>query len=128
MRRRTANELWRVSRNRQAAVARHLRQEVSMRREPSDMCSCRIDTPQLATIAAVAFAGAIAARSAQAQDAQRGAAAEAGIHKIKHIVIIMQENRSFDHYFGTYPGADGLPTKDGAFTVCIPDPGKGACA
>src|SRR5947209_5875864 len=27
-----------------------------------------------------------------------------GIHKIKHVVIIMQENRSFDHYFGTYPG------------------------
>src|SRR5438876_8393233 len=28
---------------------------------------------------------------------------------IQHIVIIMQENRSFDHYFGTYPGADGIP-------------------
>src|SRR5919202_1624197 len=32
-----------------------------------------------------------------------------GIHKIKHVIVIMQENRSFDHYFGTYPGADGLP-------------------
>ncbi|MBV9168248.1 MAG: alkaline phosphatase family protein [Solirubrobacterales bacterium] len=32
-----------------------------------------------------------------------------GIHKIRHIVIIMQENRSFDNYFGTYPGADGIP-------------------
>ncbi|MGN6169350.1 MAG: alkaline phosphatase family protein [Solirubrobacteraceae bacterium] len=32
-----------------------------------------------------------------------------GIHKIRHIVIIMQENRSFDAYFGTYPGADGIP-------------------
>ena len=31
------------------------------------------------------------------------------IHKIKHVVIIMQENRSFDQYFGTYPGADGIP-------------------
>jgi len=28
---------------------------------------------------------------------------EAGIHKIKHVIIIMQENRSFDSYFGTYP-------------------------
>ncbi len=27
-----------------------------------------------------------------------------GIHKIKHVVVIMQENRSFDSYFGTYPG------------------------
>jgi phospholipase C len=25
-----------------------------------------------------------------------------GIHKIKHVVMIMQENRSFDSYFGTY--------------------------
>ena len=36
-------------------------------------------------------------------------AADAGIHKIKHIIIITQENRSFDSYFGTYPGADGIP-------------------
>ena len=50
-----------------------------------------------------------------------------GIHKIKHIIIIMQENRSFDSYFGTFPGADGLPTKDGAFTVCNPDPKTGQC-
>ncbi len=28
-----------------------------------------------------------------------------GIHKIRHVIIIMQENRSFDSYFGTYPGA-----------------------
>ena len=27
-----------------------------------------------------------------------------GIFKIKHVVIIMQENRSFDQYFGTFPG------------------------
>ena len=45
-----------------------------------------------------------------------------GIHKIQHIVVIMQENRSFDSYFGTYPGADGIPMKDGAPTVCVPDP------
>src|SRR5579872_1918936 len=56
------------------------------------------------------------------------AAADDGIHKIKHVVIIMQENRSFDHYFGTYPGAEGLPAKDGKFTVCVPDPSKGSCA
>jgi len=30
-----------------------------------------------------------------------------GIHTIKHVIVIMQENRSFDSYFGTYPGADG---------------------
>jgi phospholipase C len=46
-----------------------------------------------------------------------------GIQKIKHVVVIMQENRSFDHYFGTYPGADGIPPH-----TCIPDPVAGACA
>jgi phospholipase C len=45
-----------------------------------------------------------------------------GIHKIKHVVIIMQENRSFDSYFGTYPGADGIPKG-----VCVPDPANGGC-
>ena len=29
---------------------------------------------------------------------------DTGIHKIKHVIIIMQENRSFDSYFGTFPG------------------------
>ncbi len=47
--------------------------------------------------------------------------------KIKHIVIIMQENRSFDHYFGTYPGADGIPMQDGVPTVCANDPVTGQC-
>jgi phospholipase C len=45
-----------------------------------------------------------------------------GIQKIQHVVIIMQENRSFDSYFGTYPGADGIPTG-----VCLPDPYNGGC-
>jgi phospholipase C len=48
-----------------------------------------------------------------------------GIHKIRHVIIIMQENRSFDSYFGTYPGADGIPMKNGAPTVCVPNPGHG---
>jgi phospholipase C len=30
--------------------------------------------------------------------------------KIQHIVFIVKENRSFDNYFGTYPGADGATT------------------
>ena len=46
-----------------------------------------------------------------------------GIHKIRHVVVVLQENRSFDSYFGTYPGADGLPS-----TVCVPDPRTGGCA
>jgi phospholipase C len=50
-----------------------------------------------------------------------------GLHKIQHIVVIMQENRSFDEYFGLYPGTDGLPRQNGLFTVCVPDPANGGC-
>jgi phospholipase C len=34
-------------------------------------------------------------------------AAARGMHKIKHVVFIIKENRSFDNYFGTFPGAEG---------------------
>ncbi len=47
--------------------------------------------------------------------------------KIKHVVVIMQENRSFDHYFGTYPGADGIPIQNGVPTFCVPDSQTGQC-
>ena len=46
---------------------------------------------------------------------------------IKHVVVVMQENRSFDSYFGTYPGADGIPMRDGAPTICVPDPKAKRC-
>jgi phospholipase C len=45
-----------------------------------------------------------------------------GFEHIEHVVFIVQENRSFDHYFGTFPGADGLPMRDGRPSVCVPDP------
>jgi phospholipase C len=45
--------------------------------------------------------------------------------KIEHVIVIMQENRTFDHYFGTYPGADGIPRTTGSPTVCLPDPKTG---
>jgi phospholipase C len=34
---------------------------------------------------------------------------------IEHFIVVMQQNHTFDNYFGTYPGANGIP--DG---VCIP--------
>ncbi len=42
---------------------------------------------------------------------------------IQHVIIVMQENRSFDNYFSTYPGANGIPRNNaGVPTVCVPDP------
>jgi len=54
-------------------------------------------------------------------------APSAGIRKIKHVVVIMQENRSFDSYFGTYPGANGIPMQNGKPTVCSPNPTTQVC-
>src|SRR4051794_29371236 len=53
-----------------------------------------------------------------------------GLKTLTHLIFIVQENRSFDHYFGTFPGADGIPTKpDGTFDVCVPNKYRnGACA
>jgi phospholipase C len=52
-----------------------------------------------------------------------GAAQPRGIHRIRHVVIIMQENRSFDSYFGTFPGAAGIPGLAGhpGTVPCIPN-------
>ena len=53
--------------------------------------------------------------------------AELAASKIQHVIVIMQENRSFDTYFGTYPGANGFPAANGHFTVCVPDPAHHTC-
>lgn len=36
------------------------------------------------------------------------------IKDVEHVVILMQENRSFDHYFGTFPGVRGFSDR---FTI-----------
>jgi phospholipase C len=46
-----------------------------------------------------------------------------GLEKLDHLIFIVQENRSFDHYFGTFPGADGIAFReDGVPVACLPDP------
>jgi len=89
----------------------------------------------LLALAAPAHQRASAAATAATTGAPAPSAAPApapvpaphGIHAIKHVVIIMQENRSFDSYFGTYPGADGIPMAHGKPTVCVPDPLHSRC-
>ena len=46
-----------------------------------------------------------------------------GFEHIQHVIFIVQENRSFDHYFGTFPGADGIPMKRGRVRRVRPRPG-----
>ena len=68
-----------------------------------------------------------AAAACSGSGSGHSAAPLVGMHKIRHVVVIMQENRSFDSYFGTYPGADGIPMAKGKPTVCIPSMAKPAC-
>jgi phospholipase C len=50
------------------------------------------------------------ANSAQAGSLPAGTAEQLATGTpIKHVVVIFQENVSFDHYFGTYPNAANLP-------------------
>ena len=45
---------------------------------------------------------------------------------IQHVIVIMQENRSFDHYFGTFPGAEGIKfDANGVPLTCYPLKGGG---
>src|SRR3954451_13563467 len=44
------------------------------------------------------------------------AAACGRLADIEHVVIFVQENRSFDHYFGTYRGVRGFDDRSPAFT------------
>ena len=72
-----------------------------------------------AALAAVAVAGTLSlpAPAAAAQPTTRT--------PIKHFVFMMQGDRSFDNYFGTYPGADGIP--DGVCQKAIVTGTDSAC-
>jgi phospholipase C len=63
-------------------------------------------------------AGAGAAMAAAASDpiisrALAAAPQRGRLSDIEHIVILIQENRSFDHYFGTFPGVRGFSDRHG---------------
>src|SRR5580700_2783993 len=48
------------------------------------------------------------AGAAMAQFAARTKPAGSDLGAIEHVVFLMQENRSFDHYYGTFPGVRGF--------------------
>ena len=60
------------------------------------------------TFRVAAACSALAYLPAHAADAGAGSGKTKAV-PITHVIIIMQENRSFDAYFGTYPGANGFP-------------------
>jgi phospholipase C len=83
------------------------------------MTRCRLlAVGVLLCLAALAAAPAAARASGQAASGPKPRT------PIRHVISLMQENHSFDNYFGTYPGADGIPAG-----TCMPadldDPTQG---
>ena len=61
-------------------------------------------------VAATTLAAFLAAAPAAAAPARPAAASPAGTATpVKHFIFLMQGGRTFDNYFGRYPGADGPP-------------------
>ena len=50
-------------------------------------------------------------------------AAGSDLGAVEHVVFLMHENRSFDHYFGSLGGVNGFDTDSAAFAQ--PWPGGG---
>ncbi|MFJ5880427.1 phosphocholine-specific phospholipase C [Kitasatospora cineracea] len=79
----------------------------------------------VAGLSAAPDAAAATAATASAKDGATGTVAD-----VRHVVILMQENRSFDHYFGTLNGVRGfgdrqaLQLPGGGDVFRQPDPGR----
>src|SRR6266581_8655193 len=74
----------------------------------------RVRFAALVKLVAVTAAGlmglALAAVPATASPpASPGAGRHQAVTPIKHFIFLMQGGRTFDNYFGTFPGADGIP-------------------
>ena len=89
----------------------------------------------LCALAAVACTASVTGSRGASWDAPETPATSSrvqtrGLRTLTHLIFIVQENRSFDHYFGTFPGAAGIPTKpNSTFDVCVPNTfNDGACA
>ncbi len=81
-------------------------------------------------VGATAAVGATALVGLSTDPATAAATTTGSIADVKHVVILMQENRSFDHYFGTLNGVRGYNDKqalqfpDGTDVFHQPDPAR----
>src|SRR6266436_2710350 len=95
-------------------------------RRPSAACANGIVTAPSRSRLPFAFSAAAVLLGAPVPDAQGP-----GLEKITHLIVIYQENWSFDGLYGRFPGADGLAnagetvrqtTKDGTPYTALPPP------
>lgn len=63
-------------------------------------------------LAAAGVAGAASVLPPNLRSALARAPEPGPLSDIEHVVVLMQENRSFDHYFGTLPGVRGFDDPD----------------
>src|SRR5438105_11753529 len=76
-------------------------------------------------VAAAARSGGPSRPAASPGPGRHGSGGPPVVHiPLKHIVFIVKENRTFDNYFGKYPGADGTTVGKGlnhqGQTITIP--------
>ena len=71
-----------------------------------------------------ALVGAVAGDPSTVARAASVPAAGSDLGAIEHVVFLMMENRSFDHYYGTYPGVRGFDDhrRDDLGPFAQPDP------
>jgi phospholipase C len=79
---------------------------------------------RLTAIAFVSFTLALAVVTPRHADAQP--ANNRATTPIEHYVVLLQQSHTFDNYFGTYPGADGIPP-DTCIPVDPPAPDPATC-
>jgi phospholipase C len=75
--------------------------------------------------AALAAVGALCAVAlAASSSASHGATQASPLDSIKHIVVIYEENHSFDNLYGSWEGVNGLNNADAAHTTQVDQTGK----
>ncbi|TVT30696.1 phospholipase C, phosphocholine-specific, partial [Amycolatopsis rhizosphaerae] len=90
----------------------------------------RLSRRRLLGVSGAALAGSLlppSLHAAMAQPMPKG-----GLDAVEHVIVLMQENRSFDHYFGSLRGARGfgdahpLDLRGGGPVFAQPKPGGGS--
>src|SRR5512140_3327285 len=63
----------------------------------------------LTAVIAISQSGLVQARTISEPNSPAPATANQPTTPISHFIVLMQENHTFDNYFGTYPGVNGTP-------------------